>query len=45
LTAVREKRIYEISGEDILQPGFRLVYGYGRMKRLLAAKISTPLAR
>jgi iron complex transport system substrate-binding protein len=36
LTAVREKRIHEISGEDILQPGFRLVYGYEQMKQLLA---------
>jgi iron complex transport system substrate-binding protein len=36
LAAVREKRIHEISGEDILQPGFRLVYGYEKMKRLLA---------
>lgn len=36
LTAVREKRICEISSEDILQPGFRLVYGYEQMKRLLA---------
>ena len=38
LIAVRENRIYEISGEDILQPGFRLVYGYEQMKRLLAGK-------
>jgi hypothetical protein len=37
LTAVREQRIQEISGEDILQPGFRLVYGYEQMQRLLAA--------
>ncbi len=35
LTAVCENHIYEISGEDILQPGFRLVYGFERMKRLL----------
>jgi iron complex transport system substrate-binding protein len=34
LAAVRENRIQEIPGEDILQPGFRLVYGYEQMKRL-----------
>ena len=38
LAAVRENRIHEIPGEDILQPGFRLVYGYEQMKRLLAEK-------
>jgi iron complex transport system substrate-binding protein len=40
LTAVREQRIYEISGEDILQPGFRLIYGYERMRRILRASSS-----
>jgi iron complex transport system substrate-binding protein len=35
IAAVREKRIYEIPGEDILQPGFRLVYGYERLKEIL----------
>jgi len=38
LTAVREKRIYEIASEDILQPGFRLVYGYEQIKQLLASR-------
>jgi iron complex transport system substrate-binding protein len=38
LAAVRENRIHEISGEDILQPGFRLVYGYEQIKRLLTEK-------
>jgi len=38
LAAVRENRICEIPSEDILQPGFRLVYGYEKMKRLLAEK-------
>ena len=38
LAAVRENRIHEIPGEDILQPGFRLVYGYEQMKRLLTKK-------
>ena len=34
LTAVREKRIYEIASDDILQPGFRLIYGYEQVKKL-----------
>ena len=38
LAAVRKNRIHEIPGEDILQPGFRLVYGYEQMKRLLAGE-------
>jgi iron complex transport system substrate-binding protein len=38
LTAVRGKRIHEISGEDILQPGFRLVHGCEQIKQLLAEK-------
>ena len=38
VTAVREKRIYEISSDDILQPGFRLVYGYEQMKKLCRQK-------
>jgi len=37
LHAVRENRIYELPGEDILQPGFRLVYGYERLKEILLA--------
>jgi len=35
LAAVRDHRMYEIPGEDILQPGFRLVHGYERMKHHL----------
>jgi iron complex transport system substrate-binding protein len=35
ISAVRNQRIYEIPSSDILQPGFRLVYGYERMKELL----------
>lgn len=35
LSAVRENRIYEIPGPDILQPGFRLIYGYDQIKRQL----------
>ena len=32
LSAVRKNRIYEIPGEDILQPGFRLIHGYEQIK-------------
>jgi len=35
VAAVRAGRIYEIAGEDILQPGFRLVHGYERLKQLI----------
>jgi len=35
LSAVQNKNIFEIPPENILQPGFRLVYGYQRIKRLL----------
>jgi iron complex transport system substrate-binding protein len=38
LNAVHRKRIHEISGEDILQPGFRLVHGYEQIKQLLAER-------
>ncbi len=34
LAAVRNDRIHEIAGEEILQPGFRLVDGYEKMKEL-----------
>jgi len=34
-TAVRNNRIYEIPGQDILQPGFRLVYGHERLKEIM----------
>ncbi len=37
LAAVRKNRIYEIPGEDILQPGFRLIHGFERIKRHLQA--------
>jgi iron complex transport system substrate-binding protein len=35
ITAVRNKQIYEIPGGDILQPGFRLVEGYKRIRQIL----------
>jgi iron complex transport system substrate-binding protein len=38
LTAVRAGRVHEIAGEDILQPGFRLVYGYKQIKEYLRAR-------
>jgi iron complex transport system substrate-binding protein len=36
IEAVRNGRIYEIPAQDILQPGFRLVHGYERIKRLIS---------
>jgi iron complex transport system substrate-binding protein len=38
IAAVRTGRIYEIPGEDILQPGFRLVCGYERLKEIICRK-------
>jgi iron complex transport system substrate-binding protein len=38
ISAVRAKRIFEIPGEDILQPGFRLVSGFEQLKRIIADK-------
>jgi len=35
ISAVRNRRIYELPSPDVLQPGFRLVYGYERIKQLL----------
>jgi ABC-type Fe3+-hydroxamate transport system substrate-binding protein len=35
IAAVRTNRIYEIPGEDILQPGFRLVFGFERLKEIV----------
>jgi iron complex transport system substrate-binding protein len=35
ITAVKNKRIYQIHSSEILQPGFRLVEGYDRIKELL----------
>jgi iron complex transport system substrate-binding protein len=40
LTAVRAGCIYEISGKDILQPGFRLVHGYERLKEVIGLEIA-----
>jgi iron complex transport system substrate-binding protein len=37
LPAVRAQRVFEIPGEDILQPGFRLVYGFERIKEIIEA--------
>jgi len=36
LAAVRDGRIFEICSDDILQPGFRLVHGYERLRELIA---------
>lgn len=35
IAAIRAGRIYEIPGEDILQPGFRLLLGYERLRRVI----------
>jgi iron complex transport system substrate-binding protein len=35
IQAVKNGRIHELPSEDILQPGFRLVFGYERIKQLL----------
>jgi len=35
LDAIRAGRIYEIASEEILQPGFRLVEGFERIKKIL----------
>ncbi|MFN0066341.1 MAG: cobalamin-binding protein, partial [Limisphaerales bacterium] len=37
LPALREGRVHGLPPEGFLQPGFRLVFGYERLKRLLAA--------
>jgi iron complex transport system substrate-binding protein len=42
LAAVRTGRVYEIPGEDILQPGFRLVHGYERLKEVIRVAKSRP---
>jgi iron complex transport system substrate-binding protein len=42
LASVRENRIYEIPGADILQPGFRLVYGYDQIKQHLCSEVLLP---
>jgi iron complex transport system substrate-binding protein len=38
LTAVKAGRIWEVPGADILQPGFRLIHGFERMKRLIGTR-------
>jgi iron complex transport system substrate-binding protein len=40
IDAVRANRIHEIPGEDILQPGFRLVHGYEKLKQIVAATVN-----
>jgi iron complex transport system substrate-binding protein len=36
IAAIPANRIHEIPGDDILQPGFRLVHGYEKLKQLIA---------
>jgi iron complex transport system substrate-binding protein len=42
LSAIRTGRIHEIPGEDILQPGFRLVHGYERLKEICNGNVAEP---
>lgn len=42
ISAVRERRIYEIPGADILQPGFRLIQGFETMKQAIKAFTPRP---
>ena len=44
ISAVNQNRIYEIPGEDILQPGFQLVQGFERMKQILSMFQERPSA-
>ncbi|HVU08238.1 MAG TPA: helical backbone metal receptor [Verrucomicrobiae bacterium] len=37
VSAVRSNCIFEIPPDDILQPGFRLVYGFEQMKQIIGA--------
>jgi iron complex transport system substrate-binding protein len=36
LDAVRNGRVFKLPGADVLQPGYRLVYGFEKMKRFIA---------
>jgi iron complex transport system substrate-binding protein len=38
IAAVKKQRLYEIPGAEILQPGFRLVDGYERMKEYMKSR-------
>jgi iron complex transport system substrate-binding protein len=42
ISAVRENRIQEIPGNDILQPGFRLIQGYEMICRAVREKSEAP---
>jgi len=35
ISAIRNKQVHELPGDDILQPGFRLVQGFERMKQII----------
>ncbi len=39
LRAIREGRVVEVPAEDFLQPGFRLVFGFERLKQLLRSAV------
>jgi iron complex transport system substrate-binding protein len=40
LAAVRRGNVLEVPGADILQPGFRLVHGYERIKRAISEAVT-----
>jgi iron complex transport system substrate-binding protein len=35
LAAIENNQVFEVAAEDILQPGYRLVYGYEKIKQLI----------
>ena len=41
LAAVRRRKILEVPGANILQPGFRLVHGYERIKQIVREAATT----
>jgi iron complex transport system substrate-binding protein len=42
ISAARRGRIFEISSDDILQPGFRLLYGYEQICQIISREICSP---
>ena len=45
ISAVRARRIYELPGENILQPGFRLIDGFEQIKELVRQAIHSSLQK
>ena len=42
ISAVNNDRVHELPAGDMLQPGFRLVYGYERIKHLITSCVAAP---